>query len=299
MPRLRLVRKIKEPLPEGTVALALSQNGVLIAEDSDGEDSDDEKGQAIELEDVGDSFTILPELRENVATHLAVSGNSGCGKSHWAGQYADAWREHNPGGTVICVSCDLEDDPAISCDLRISPAAAGELELDDLGTAGTLVIMDDCHGTDRETAAALQKFMRACHERGRKKHISTINISHRPTAGKETKSALCDLSGLVLFPALPPTASLIYVLQNYAGVDPALLKLLKKDRKGWGRAVFVNLSSPGTILGERKAMLIDNDQIAAAAGIQREKRRAKLDAGKNGAEARRALAGVQAGKRSA
>jgi len=277
MPRLRLVRKIQEPLPKGTVALAVSQNGVLIAEE-DYDDSDEEDQQAIELEDVGDEFTVLPERREGVATHIACSGNSGCGKSTWAGQYADSWREHNPAGVVLCISCDLTDDPAIYCDLRINPTDAGELDVDDLGDDGALLVFDDCHGTDKATAAGLAKFMRACHERGRKKRISTINISHRPTAGKETKSTLCDLSGLVLFPSLPPTASLIYVLQNYAGVDPALLKLLKKDRQGWGRAVFVNLSSPGTLIGARKAMLIDNDAVAAAAGITREKRRAKVEA---------------------
>ena len=303
MPSLKLVHKIKEPVPRRMVALAQSKDAVLVSvDDDDCEDSDEgEESCAVELNEVGDFFTPVAEHRKGVATHIMVLGASGSGKSTWAGTYAKAWRERHPEGVVICVSLDVEDDPAIKCDMRVHPLTAAEMDLDEIGEDGALFIFDDAMGSgDKLVNESLAALMRAIHERGRRKNISSLNLTHRGTDGKATKSALGEMTGIVLFPALPPTASTTYVLQNYAGINPALLQLLKKDRAGWGRSVFINLTAPGAIIGARKAMLLDNDAISAAAGNARERRRAKVESlrgAEEGASGRR-LADVVAAARA-
>ena len=251
MGRLRVVEKLCGAPRRGTIALAQSDRGVLVADEEDHENE-----EAIELP-VGDHFTPLPEVRPGVACHIHVAGPSGCGKSTWAGDYADLFRKHL-GGAVVVISLDLADDPAIRADVRL-PVSEDLAEIDLESIAGEkplLLIFDDCDGGGKKLGEALAIFKRGALERGRKLGLSTINIHHRAAAGKETRSSLGEMTSMVVFPNVPATRNLRYALDVHLGVPSDLLAILKKD-KAWGRAVMINMSNPPTIIGERKAMLLD------------------------------------------
>ena len=99
MTKLKLVDKLRTPAKRGQTALAISDAGVLVAEQGD---DDDEAETAIELTDPHDHFDPIPEVDQNLPFHLYAVCSSGGGKSTYVGKLAERFKEMTEGeGTVI------------------------------------------------------------------------------------------------------------------------------------------------------------------------------------------------------
>ena len=99
MTKLKLVEKLKTPVKRGQTPLALSDAGVLVAEQGD-DDAQDET--AIELINPDDHFDPLPEVEQNLPFHLYAVCASGGGKSTYVGKLAERFKDLTQGeGTVI------------------------------------------------------------------------------------------------------------------------------------------------------------------------------------------------------
>lgn len=261
MGRLRVLTKLSlRDLPPGVVPLAQTEHGVLVADEEDSEAG----AEAIELAP-GDSFTPLPELRPRVASHVHVAGPSGCGKTTWCGRYADAFRRYL-GGSVVVISHDTSEDDAITADVRlpVGPELA-DIALEDLaGEKPLLLVFDDTEGGGKKCEEALAVFRRSALERGRKLNIHSVNVSHRAAGGRETKSVLSEMTAMVVFPWVPASRNLRYALSEHLGVPAEIMELLKRDKDAWGRAVQINMNSPCSIIGERRATLLDTAAIEVA-----------------------------------
>lgn len=235
--------------------------------------------QAIEAPE-GKRLMLLPELRDKTASHVHCAGPSGCGKSTWANEYARLHREHL-GGRTLVVSADPEPDPALlDVDGRVGiDESLAELSMEELRQSAEgnplLVIFDDVEGMDRTRTKALQAFVQAVKERGRKYGVSSLSIYHRGAANKATAASLAEATGFLVFPG-SVNNNTRYMLQQYAGLPPEFLSTIK--RAGWGRWVFVFNGSPPFAVGERKAAILDPVVLEAFAKAERRRLRREVEA---------------------
>ena len=134
MVKLKLLEKLNTNQKEmrGITPLAISNAGVLVAED-DGDLSNTDEGAALELTDPADAFDPLPELNGNLPFHLYAVCSSGGGKSTYVGRLAQRFKDiTNQEGTVIVISAEENEDPAIDHDVRFHVDRCADMTLDDL-----------------------------------------------------------------------------------------------------------------------------------------------------------------------
>lgn len=240
---------------------------VLVAVDDPSLEEEDEKDrQGVVLPAPSARFVLLPEERENVASHIHLSGPSGVGKSTWCGEYCRAFKETcaelGTPGRVVVVSADPEDDPAIpadgvTCDERIQiTPELGAVPLSDVASLAprTLIVFDDVEGVGRDLQDALLTFRRACVERGRKLGISTISVYHRCAGGRATRDSLNEATCFVVFPRGGLSKNTRYALTEHAGLPPGFSTSLR--RRHFGRAVAICTGHPRVVVGDRAAAII-------------------------------------------
>jgi hypothetical protein len=227
---------------------------LCISENMDGD-------EAIEIPE--DSvFTFLPELRDKTAQHVHIVGPSGCGKSTACQEFVD----HFPGKSIV-VSADEEEDENLSnVDGRIK--ADDQMHLIDMDNLkdknGTQIIFDDIEGVPKEISKSLNVFKRGLHERGRKFGICTINVYHRGADGANTRSALGEMTHLVIFPNFANNQNTKYLLEKYAGLPSNFCDLVKGP--AWGRRVLIAVNDvPQFVIGEHAAAILNHTTIIALA----------------------------------
>ena len=248
--------------------MAVSDGGVLIAEEGGSVDGDE---AAIELVNPKDSFQALPELNPDIANHWYVCGPSGSGKSTAASKIAEQFKKITDG-LVIVLSMDSEEDDSFTCaDVRLSVNESADLTLDDLMGEGdddtgerqrTMVVFDDhLSGADPAITAAVLLLQRAVIERGRKFGVSSITTAHRPATGASSKFILAGCTHFCFFPMHGAGRSLRYTLETYCQVPGEIVSLLRRDPVGWGRCCTLKLSAPMCCIGHRRAMILDPEHI--------------------------------------
>jgi hypothetical protein len=242
--------------------------------------SDDPLGhQSIAL-DAGREFELMPEMRPNVASAVHCVGPSGVGKSTLAGTYGAAFKKFT-GGRVIVVSASEQDDEALPCDARVlideSIDGVSPEELAGEDRKPTLLIFDDVEALPRPAQKAFHVFQQAVLERGRKLGIKSWSIFHKGANSNSTKYSLNEATQFVVFPdAL--TANSTYMLRQYAGVDPAILNLVKRGR--WGRWLAV---LPGKcLISPHRAAVLDQGVLASIAKAERRRLQQMADAAVSG-----------------
>lgn len=280
--RLRIVPELRRPAARGTAPIAITDHGVVVADE--GGSVDGEEG-ALELTEPGDHMEPLPELNPDVAYHVYVVGPSGCGKSTVCGKIAKRFRK-TTGGLVIVISMDDQEDPAIDCaDVRLSCEQAADLTLEDLmgeedddGDRQRVLVAFDDHlcGGDKHVIEAVLNLQRAVIQRGRKFGVSSLTTAHRPATGRESRFILSGMSNLVIFPGLGASRSLRYVLETYASLPAELIGLLRRDPVGWGRAVNLRLAAPMVAVGDRRAACLCPETIESVSKALKKTRVARI-----------------------
>lgn len=260
------VVKAQHPPPGAIATLASDPNQfIVLAADEEADDS------AAVTAPSGDSFVPLPELKQNVASHLHVSGPSGCGKSTFCNEYAKEFKRCL-GGPVYVISADGGDDPNLTTvDVRVPiDESLANVQLETLAGGAdsppALVIFDDVEGLDPVKAAALRTFEQAVKERGRKMGLHSISVYHRGAANKTTQASLGEATAFVVFPKKLSTNT-TYMLKKYADIPDEVASLIR--RGDWGRWLIV---APGQyLLGERKCAVIDPAVVAAIAKAEKKR----------------------------
>ncbi len=226
-------------------------------------------------------FSPMPECRNQVACHIHCVGPSGCGKTTWANGYAKAFREFT-GGSVVCISADVEDDPNLDCEMRIgvSTPEFAALRLDDfipenrLEDPPVLIIFDDIEGLPAAEMKAVRVFEQATKERGRKFNVHSISVYHKGASNNNTKSSLSEATKFVVFPG-HINANTTYMLDKYAGLKPEITAMINRGK--WGR--WCEITPGQTVVGTHRAIKFDSAKLLALA--KAEKKRAEAEAVKH------------------
>ena len=205
---------------------------------------------------------LIPECRDKTAQHIHIVGPSGCGKSSTCQEFVDGF-----AGKSIVISADEEqDDNLANVDGRMkADDTMHEIDMEELKHPdGTMVIFDDIEGVPKPVAKSLNVFKRGLHERGRKFNICTINVYHRGADGENTKSALGEMTHLVIFPQFANNQNTRYLLAKYAGLPENFADLLSNP--AWGRRVLIAINDvPQYIVGEHAAAILNHTTIMALA----------------------------------
>jgi len=234
-------------------------------------------------------FFPLPEMRPALRDVLYLTAPSGAGKSTFARAYADTFLDtfsrgsRKPTIVVVCKD-DPKDDPAYNklkyVHLRPEELVVGyetpdgttldkPIELEtfvDPDGLPTLVIFDDCEAvTDKKEGAALADLQQMLLERGRKKKVFVVFISHRAASGKATKCILQEQNAVWLPTGASTSSNLSYMLEKHLGINPEMRKAFKRNADEFGRWVFIKTDScPRYIVSPRRVCIYDDDLIDEA-----------------------------------
>ncbi len=287
---LRLTEQGKS-VPTGTTPIAIAQGGALnkhVVSMS----SDPSAGESAFAAPAHCAFEVLPEMREGMRDVIMVLGASGTGKSTWSSQYAQTFMstfkrgKEVPRVLIVCPD-DPKDDPAFRKidHIHVDPKelAVEPLELEDLVDKRgmpSLIIFDDVEAlSDRAQQAALERFSHAVLERGRKKGLYVLYISHRAAAGKATKIILQEQTAIWLPTGASSSGNLSYMLEKHVSVPGELRKIFKQNADSFGRWVYLKTdSNPRFIVSPKRCCIFDPDEIEEAIKTKKAIQRQRVQA---------------------
>ena len=169
---------------------------------------------------------------------LYISARSGAGKSWYAKDYANKYREMYPKRDIYLFS-GLEDDKGsidkiknlqrIKLDSEFMKA---DITLDMM--KNSMLIFDDIDIIDDKLLLnKLYTILNMALQTGRHSHTSVIFTTHTPCNGQKTKICLAESHSITLFVPGMGNKSLKYLLDSYYGLDKKQIEKIKSIPSRW------------------------------------------------------------------
>lgn len=192
---------------------------------------------------------IPPKKRERSV--LYITGQSGSGKSYFAGQYINEYKKQYPKRKCYLFS-SLSDDKSLDANKNINRVPLSDKFLNTSFTIedfkNTLLIFDDIDVIKNKVLKnKLFGILENVLQTGRHQNTDVIYTSHVPCAGKDTKIILMEATSVTIFPKTLGARTIKYLLEQYFGLDKDQVKKLKKLKT---RPVTIIKSYPNVILYE-------------------------------------------------
>ena len=142
--------------------------------------------------------------------------------------------------------------PKIDDTLVSDPIEASEF-------ADSMVIFDDCDTiADKGHRKAVFKILDQILQTGRHHKISCVLTFHLPSDRQTTRQMLNECHFVTIFPMSVMTKSTKYVLENYIGITPKMMKEIKKLSSRW---VTIAKNYPQAILSEKCAYILEDPDL--------------------------------------
>jgi GTPase SAR1 family protein len=190
---------------------------------------------------------------------LYVVGPSGSGKSTYTLNYIKQYKKKHKGADVWLFSALAEDETIdkikpkrIIIDDRLvtDPIPVEEF-------ANQLVIFDDCDCIKNKLhRAAVYGLLNEVLEVGRHHKITCIVTNHLPTGGQDTRRIINESMTVTYFPQSGSAGQMKRLLQDYIGMDGAMLKRIRKLNTRWA-TIYKNY--PMCVLTERLIFSLNPD----------------------------------------
>ena len=196
--------------------------------------------------------TTLPS--RNQRDMIYISGQSGSGKSTWAGQYARSYQSSNKNSKIIIFSA-VDSDKAFE-GVKLKRVVFDQL-IDDEGHIAedmisledlkdSLTIFDDIDVIPGRTLRRyIQDLRDQCLQHGRHNNINMICTTHQLMNYKETKILLMEATKVVFFPTSGGAAQIKRFLKSYGELDSREISDIFKIKSRW---VMLNKAAPRYIL---------------------------------------------------
>lgn len=209
-------------------------------------------------------FQVLPyetsdeEGRPCYNQRIYISGQSGCGKSRWAGKWLEEYQNAYPDKKVIAVChTDMSDDPAYrnvewdQLDLgdpdfqqvtQDQPLAGGMLD-------GSICLFDDIDKMEGELKKTAYRLLGQTVMMGRKAGIPVCFCNHLGADRIATRDILNGATAAVVFPRGGSPGQLHYLLTKHIGfTNKGSQKLLQMKPK-WA---YIHRSWPSFVMTDQR-----------------------------------------------
>lgn len=213
---------------------------------------------------VDGTFQVLPyqvSLEDGTpcfTQRVYVSGQSGCGKSRWAGNWIKEYVDRYPEKQVVAVChTDVSADPAYK-DVEMDQVDLDDPEFielcEDEVLAGGLIqdqicLFDDIDKLEGPAKVTANRLLGQTIMMGRKQGIPVCFCNHLGTDRKATKDILNGATALVVFPRGGSPGQLKYLLDNHVGMSKIGIRALLDDRPRWA---YIHRNYPSYVLTDKR-----------------------------------------------
>ena len=192
---------------------------------------------------------------------MYVSGISGAGKSYYCRQYIEKFRKKYPKRDVFVFSslgeCKTLDKLKYLKRIKILDPEFMSRTLTAKDFKQSLVLFDDIDViSNRKIEQQVYEIMNSILQIGRHHQVTALVTSHSATNGNDTKIILNESTAITLFPKAAGNKGLLYIADQYLGLDTKEAKQLKKIE---GRFVTIVRSHPRCIFSLKKAYMINDN----------------------------------------
>lgn len=202
------------------------------------------------------TFELIPDLNQS-RDCIYISGNSGCGKTYFAKQFAKKYKQLYNNREVF-LFCRKDDDISLD-DIKPTRILINDefMEPDTKFNykvfKNSLVIFDDIENIgNKEEKKKILNIAEQILNMGRSLNISIIMISHILMNNKTTKAILSECNKVVLFPYSGSHYHYIEYLNRYIGLSRKHAKKLLSENSRW-MVIFRNC--PQFFMFEKKIIM--------------------------------------------
>jgi len=200
------------------------------------------------------SLEVAPRL--DMVNRLLISGQSGAGKSYFAGCWLQTFLDWAGPRDVFIFSKVAEDESLDEIEgaqrVDLSELPDDPIQVEDL--AGAVALFDDVDTiSNKKELRAVQDLRNDVLQTGRHDKIQVLTINHLLTNGSETRKALTEATAVVLFPRAGTRLQATRYLRDYCGFERPLVRKIMSVPSRW---VYVARTFPPYVVHERGAFLI-------------------------------------------
>jgi hypothetical protein len=189
---------------------------------------------------------------------MYVSGMSGAGKSYYCKQFIEKYHKKYPKRLILVFSslgsCKTLDKLKYLKRIKIMEEEFMNRTLTAHDFKDSLVLFDDIDViSNKKIKMKVYETMNSILQIGRHTNTTALVTSHSATAGNDTKIILNEATAITLFPKASGNKGLLYIADQYLGLDTKQAKALKQIE---GRFVTVIRAHPRCILSLKSANMI-------------------------------------------
>lgn len=204
-------------------------------------------------------FQQIPDAKDEKKREiLYITGQSGSGKTTYLTKYLKCWKKQYKSNDIYLFSLLKEDKQIDNLDVIRIPLDEelinNPIDFDDIEEYSMLVFDDIDVISDKKIKEAVYDVLNKVLEIGRHKSLFCIITNHLPIS-KDIKRVLNECTAITYFPQ-STTRSVIYLLENYIGLDKAQIKLIKKTKSRWA-TIYKNY--PQICMTEKNIWLPNDD----------------------------------------
>lgn len=231
----------------------------IVADKQEIRDNDIRVAERYKLPEGNAKFQQVPDTTRE-RDILYICGPSGSGKSTYVVAYCKEYKKAYPKRPIYVLS-SLEEDETLDQvkglkrikldDRMISEPLQPNLFME------SLVIADDTDVIgDKKLRDAVIQLINQILEIGRHFKTSLIMTNHLSTAGRDTRRILNEAHSITYFPHSGAVRGIMYLLEEYCGIDKKTAKTIKKLGSRWA-TVFKNY--PMYVMTEHDIFKPDED----------------------------------------
>lgn len=194
---------------------------------------------------------------------IYVSGQSGCGKSRWAGKWLREYQALYPerAVTAFCHT-DISDDPAYA-DIEYDQLDINDPELEELTQSkalaggmldGTICLFDDIDKLEGQAKKMTYRLLGQCVMMGRKAGIPVCFCNHLGADRIATRDILNGATAAVVFPRGGSPGQLHYLLTKHIGFTNKGAQRLIQMKPKWA---YIHRSWPSFVITDQRICSMD------------------------------------------
>ena len=208
----------------------------------------------------GENIFLAPRGKERDV--LYITGSSGSGKSHFAGEYIEEYVKKYPKNPIYVLST-ISQDESIDKVKAVQRVNLGEEFMNTVFTLedfeNSLLLFDDIDViVNKKLKKKLFDILNNLLQTGRHSSTTIIYTSHIATNGNDTRVILSEATSITCFPKTMNGRSRDYLLKSYIGLNQIEIEEIKCLKS---RSVTFIRGFPGVVLHENGAWIINGEYL--------------------------------------